>query len=147
MRNKRKGILMATAILGSAAIVSTGFAAWVITAPSATFAEGNIEVDTVTDNRVKMTAEWASKDDGTVVFGAPETQAKDAWLINNEKEEHLEHTLNITFTPSGNGKTEDIDGTLIANIEVGTRNSDGEFVADCNISINVKSKGIKEFKL
>ena len=34
MKMKRKGILLASAILGSVAIVSTGFAAWVITSPS-----------------------------------------------------------------------------------------------------------------
>lgn len=119
MRNKRKGILMASAILGSAAIVSTGFAAWVITAPTETSTIGNIEVDTVTDNRVTMTATWATGD-GTVSFGAPANQAADSWLRNDDMKEAFEHTLNVSFAVGDKGNIADVDGKVTATIVVGT---------------------------
>ena len=70
MRNKRKGILMASAILGSAAIVSTGFAAWVITINTSADASGTIDVDTVSDKTISVSllteAELAKVGSGTV---------------------------------------------------------------------------------
>ena len=81
MRNKRKGILMASAILGSAAIVSTGFAAWVITIEAGADAQGTIDVDTVSDESITvtlLTTEELAKvgagtdQDTTVKFGASE---------------------------------------------------------------------------
>lgn len=131
MRNKRKGILMASAILGSAAIVSTGFAAWVITAPTETSQTGNITIDTVSDNRVKMTAEWADGD-GTVVFGAPESQAANAWLRNDEKKEDIKHILNLSFAWADSTKTDSlssVDGKVTAKVEIGT-GTGTDFVAD-----------------
>lgn len=47
MKNKRKGIVLAASILGSVAIVSTGFASWVITRTNTQAAEGTINVDTI----------------------------------------------------------------------------------------------------
>lgn len=82
MRNKRKGILMASAILGSAAIVSTGFAAWVITIDGSATADGTIEVDTVTDESITLTVldqvtvgGQPVKQDANVMFGASEKAA------------------------------------------------------------------------
>lgn len=67
MRNKRKGIMMAAAILGSAAIISTGFAAWVITTEGTETAGGNVEVDTVQDRTHNITV--TNKEDMTVAYG------------------------------------------------------------------------------
>lgn len=68
-----------------------------------------------------------------------------------------ENVKNITqyYTPYGalsmgiDGKKVEINESeheIDVAVEYGME-MNGEFVADCNISINVKSKGIKEFKL
>ena len=116
MRNKRKGILMASAILGSAAIVSTGFAAWVITSSTTETATGNIEVDAVNDNRLSVGKSWKDSKD-TIYFGAPETMnATNPWLLNKDGEkECLSVTLIIDLSfknPGTRTDEKDIDGTL-----------------------------------
>lgn len=95
MRNKRKGILMASAILGSAAIVSTGFAAWVITVEDTEVATGNIEVDKVEDNSHVITVNGTP--DLTVAFGyKADADVTNPWL-----------TYSATNSDSTAGVTED----------------------------------------
>ena len=90
MRNKRKGILMASAILGSAAIVSTGFAAWVITAPQEHTVEGNIQVDNVRDDRLAITHSWDAISKGNVYFGRPANMdIANAWLRNDSEQTEI----------------------------------------------------------
>ena len=96
MRNKRKGILMASAILGSAAIVSTGFAAWVITAQESAEATGQIDVDTVSDERITLKAENFTQ---TVKFGTKASTSGD-WLTVRGAANEL---LTITTTMSIEG--------------------------------------------
>lgn len=98
MRNKRKGILMASAILGSAAIVSTGFAAWVITVEASAEASGQIDVDTVSDERITLTATDFS---AAVKFGTKSTEGfANPWLtIRNAANENL--VVTTTMTVSG----------------------------------------------
>lgn len=123
MRNKRKGILMASAILGSAAIVSTGFAAWVISTPTTASVEGNIEVDTVTDNRVSMTANWDSGAAWNVSFGAP-ANASTGWLTNVTKQgetpvlESLTNKLNIDLAWSNPDRTDNLNGVITVDFKV-----------------------------
>ncbi len=104
MRNKRKGILMASAILGSAAIVSTGFAAWVVSTNVTETATGNIEVDTVNDERIEFVKDSNGKaitfadSDDTISFGAPSSMSiNNAWLTNNSAAEKYEDK-EVTFT-------------------------------------------------
>ena len=118
MKLKSKGILLASAILGSVAIVSTGFAAWVITSPStSSTATGNIQVETVTDERVTLEVSFEQSDNGNVSFGAPSVQAdyENKWLENN------------------NGKAEDLNG----NFTVTATKKDGQ-EAEGSISISIK---------
>ena len=135
MRNKRKGILMASAILGSAAIVSTGFAAWVITTPTTASVQGNIEVDTVTDNRINMTASWETPNTGdawTVKFGATNQSNASAWLTNNDdsKVESITNKLNISLSWKTE-KDDEINGTIKVDFKVGTI-ADGVFTQGVN---------------
>lgn len=123
MRNKRKGILMACSILGSAAIVSTGFAAWVITAPQEQTATGNIDVDSVRDDRLTITPSWDTTSNGSVYFGAPSTMnLANAWLKNDtvRKSECMDMTLSLDLAfNEDNGKTKaDIDGTLTVDFAI-----------------------------
>ena len=101
MRNKRKGILMACSILGSAAIVSTGFAAWVVSTNVTETATGNIEVDEVLDKRVTMTTPTFVNDDGLVSFGIKQTQStiSGAWLTNNTTSLYEDLDVSFKFTP------------------------------------------------
>lgn len=121
MRNKRKGILMASAILGSAAIVSTGFAAWVITSEPETTATGNIDVDTVHDDRILVNATWVDgKDD--VVFGRPES-ASTGWLTNTDGPvQNLDLALSVNISlaheDASNYETADLDGTLTVDFVI-----------------------------
>ena len=121
MRNKRKGILMASAILGSAAIVSTGFAAWVVSTNVTETATGNIEVDTVTDNRIKFsTPTWTNGDD-TVTFGRPESVSNDVWLTNNSQGMIEDLDVSFTFKPqweTADGKEANTKVKLYFAIEV-----------------------------
>lgn len=91
MRNKRKGILMAAAILGSAAIVSTGFAAWVVTLNNSTDVTGNIQVDAVDNQSISLSATVA---DPAIYFGPAEKSNKGgnfSWLTPD-----IETTCNLT---------------------------------------------------
>lgn len=131
MRNKRKGILMASAILGSAAIVSTGFAAWVVSTPTTASVQGNIEVDTVTDNRINMTASWEKPNTGdawTVKFGAPNQSKDSAWLTNNDSDKDESITNNLKISLSWKTQKDDaINGTIKVDFKVGTIDDKGVF--------------------
>ncbi|MCI5746157.1 MAG: hypothetical protein MR270_07770 [Erysipelotrichaceae bacterium] len=101
MRNKRKGIVLAASILGSIAIVSTGFASWVISAPSSAIENGSIKVENVDDKRVVLTPTLTTKTSGSlddqVVFGTPETTGSSGWLTNTSiGKQNLEFTLSVT---------------------------------------------------
>lgn len=135
MKMKRKGILLASAILGSVAIVSTGFAAWVITSPStSTTAQGNIQVETVTDNRVAFKVEFTkelesdSAVDNTVTFGSSTIKSNDtSWLSNPDgTPEDLSVSFKVTAQNS-EGENLPISGTLeLTKVELGTVNKAGD---------------------
>lgn len=119
MKMKRKGILLASAILGSVAIVSTGFAAWVITSPStSTTAQGNIKVENVEDERVTLTATFEQSDSGNVSFGAPASQTAYAnkWLENREG---TAEDLNANFTLTAKKKDgSNAEGTITVAVKI-----------------------------
>lgn len=116
MRNKRKGILMASAILGSAAIVSTGFAAWVVSTNVTETATGNIEVDDVNDKRITITGISLSAQ--SIVFGANDAEVANAWLTNDEPGvEVLESTISFTPDWTDTNKTDNI--TIYTKLQVG----------------------------
>ena len=55
---KRKRVLMGLALFMSIALVSTGFAAWVISSSVEKEDEGNVQVGTVTDKSIGLTVEF-----------------------------------------------------------------------------------------
>lgn len=100
---KSKLTITIASILSVLVLVGVGFAAWVIINPNVgANADGNIEVDTVTDNSYDITAEFVKTTDttnGTIVFGKeiPENYNRTVWLTNdNEKAEKLTATLTLT---------------------------------------------------
>lgn len=92
-------IAASIAILSSAAVVSTGFAAWVISGGDTNSdVSGTITADTVTDEIHKITI--TERTNNEVYFGAPEgVQSDDAWLKNDGGKEKLKPS--ITFTVAG----------------------------------------------
>lgn len=138
MKMKRKGILLASAILGSVAIVSTGFAAWVITSPSvSTEAQGNIQVETVKDDRVSFQVDFVDSDK-SVSFGSSTVLDTDTKWLSSPTGEVEDLTVSVTVK-----KTEGTvkDGTLtLTNFEVGTV-QDGKFVAVQSFNAEYLSTG------
>lgn len=98
---KSKLTISIASILSVLVLVGVGFAAWVIINPKVgADADGNIEVDTVTDNSYDIKAEFVKTADttnGTIVFGKKDdTSITNPWLTNNEKAEKLTATLTLT---------------------------------------------------
>lgn len=98
---KSKLTISIASILSVLVLVGVGFAAWVIINPKVgADADGNIEVDTVTDNSYDIKAEFVKTADttnGTIVFGKKDdTSITNPWLTNNEKAENLTATLTLT---------------------------------------------------
>lgn len=104
---KSKLTISIASILSVLVLVGVGFAAWVIINPKVgADADGNIEVDTVTDNSYDIKAEFVKTGDatnGTIVFGKDDSTITTPWLTNNEKAEKLTATLTLT---AQNFKTE-----------------------------------------
>ena len=98
---KSKLTISIASILSVLVLVGVGFAAWVIINPKVgANAEGNIEVDTVTDNSYDINAEFVKTDDttnGTIVFGKKDDPSiTNPWLTNADKAEKLTATLTLT---------------------------------------------------
>ena len=98
---KSKLTISIASILSVLVLVGVGFAAWVIINPNVgTHADGNIEVDTVTDNSYDIKAEFLKTSDtanGTIVFGKKDDSSiTKPWLTNTEKAENLTAILTLT---------------------------------------------------
>ncbi|MBQ8415794.1 MAG: hypothetical protein IJX13_02680 [Clostridia bacterium] len=99
---KRKMMVPVVALLLCVAMVSVGFAAWVITTTTTDTASSNFKAHEVTDNR------WffkASVSGGDVIFGAPATMdTTGAWLTaTNVDTENLTVTINLTPKADASG--------------------------------------------
>lgn len=100
MRNKRKSIILAASILGTLAVASTGFAAFVITGDHVATTNGSITVDTVENEAHSITNATITEN---LVFGPVSSLDSDAnkgWMAyrNDGKDEHL--SIKITLTCS-----------------------------------------------
>ena len=69
--SKSKSLTLGIAILSSAAIVSTGFAAWVITGGAEASVSGTITADTVENHEHTIKFENDATNLGSIFFGAP----------------------------------------------------------------------------
>ena len=82
-KTRSKMIAASIAILSSAAVVSTGFAAWVISGGSEQTATGTITADTVSESYHTITLGGSNQAD--INFGAPvaDKDVTDPWLTND----------------------------------------------------------------
>ena len=155
----KKNLVMFTSVFASLAILSTGFAAWVIsggeTNDKTTF--GDVVIETVTDNRHKMTI---TPDDGEIahagkiVFGRPETQDNaSAWLKSDASDsvEKLSTFFKVTVTNAATAnvadiftvhKLEETTGAYATAAEAGYvgKLPDVEFVADASETAEIVTK-------
>lgn len=103
-KTRSKMIAASIAILSSAAVVSTGFAAWVISGGDTKEVGGTIEADEVSSKAHTLSAITFQEDNNKISFGAPKD--KDTipqsnsyhWLQNNAATENL--IASATFTVS-----------------------------------------------
>ena len=106
----KKNLVMFTSVFASLAILSTGFAAWVISGGETKEETiGQVVVDTVTDNRHKMEVISAdTENEGQIIFGRPETVST-GWLTNTDGPiEKLSTFFKVTVTKAANKKITDI---------------------------------------
>lgn len=105
-KTRSKMIAASIAILSSAAVVSTGFAAWVISGGDTETANGTIKADQVSNENHLI--DGLSKDAQSIVFGGPSAEdinknqslvaVNSRWLTNEEHTEKLsaEWTFNVS---------------------------------------------------
>lgn len=112
----KKNLVMFTSVFASLAILSTGFAAWVISGGETKEETiGDVVIDTVQDNRHKMTITVADGEGtanaGKIVFGRPNTQsAGNEWLKSDDadKIEKLSTFFKVTVTNAATANVDDI---------------------------------------
>lgn len=101
-KTRSKMIAASIAILSSAAVISTGFAAWVISGGDTKEVGGTIEADEVSSKAHTLSAIAFDANADKISFGAPkdkDTISKPYnWLQNNETNENL--IASATFTVS-----------------------------------------------
>lgn len=98
--SKSKSLTLGIAILSSAAIVSTGFAAWVISGGAEVSVSGTIKADTVVNNEHTIVFAGETTNLGSIFFGTPKkplTETTYHWLETGDTEtENL--SISTTFT-------------------------------------------------
>lgn len=130
-RNNKKLVAGLVTVLSAVAVVSTGFASWVISAGDTETATGSITVDTVDNSNVHTmtTPQWDGTG-GTVYFGAPTADEKEdfdtPWLTNGGAASVL--TVTATFDVT-NGSDNSVFETITLEETEGTKYSTaGELV-------------------
>lgn len=93
MKRKNKNVWLITAVFGSLAIASTGFAAWIITGDSSASVDANVVVETASDKRLTVTAEFLT-DEGKTFTEANLT-------TNDEKKPYQQFILGDVASVSG----------------------------------------------
>ncbi|MCI6508161.1 MAG: hypothetical protein MR465_01165 [Bacilli bacterium] len=104
---KRKTLTLAISVFALLAIISVGFASWVITRPlQADPVAGSINVDPVTDLNVTISTQWVADAAGSseltdapiIRFGNKKDTPADYWLYNTSGEENLTAYLRVDVT-------------------------------------------------
>jgi hypothetical protein len=100
MLKKNKIIATAVALCSVGAIAGVGYSSWIITGGASATVDGTVIVYGVDDHRLGLTAEIASGDNSTIIFGHPSsgTTTGNEWLLygSDVGQENLSFTLNIT---------------------------------------------------
>lgn len=108
----KKNLVMFTSVFASLAILSTGFAAWVISGGDTNEEKiGDIIVDKVEDHRhiIQKVECVDTANEGKIIFGHPET-ATEGWLKNNDTKtvEKLVTVFKVTVSNAASATVESI---------------------------------------
>lgn len=150
---RRRRIIMFFAMIMSVAIIGVGFAAWIITAPTAPKEQsGTITVDTVEVRGWTFQTYWVSAEDETtslgddykpsIVFGTPKDLIKNAWLTNDNKTNIGEEQLVAYLYVKGVHVEGVVGGYTIpdsADIAISVLNGDNE-ITPKNFEINISEE-------
>lgn len=124
---KRKTMTLVLCLLAALALVSVGFASWVISVDANETVSGNIKVEDVVDSRLQATITPSAP---SIVFGTPEGKASQEWLTNTTiGKEVLSVKFTIVVTEGGKpyaGHTDKITATCQEGVV--TYNEDGTTV-------------------
>ena len=143
-KTRSKMIAASIAILSSAAVVSTGFAAWVISGgDEAVQTDGTITADEIS-NQVHTISDLKFVGGNTIYFGAPAspTSTKSSWLNNTSAQNQKEKlTVELSFTVSVHESTLPSPKALFEKIEV----SEEPQTATLNYSTYAETKSGKGY--
>lgn len=140
---KRRSLTLVVCLLATLSLASVGFAAWVISAGDVEYAKGNINVETVNDERVFIDDESIKLNgaaSANFIFGKPvgATDAAGTWLESATVEEQvLEVVVTFTVTNKMQGKeTVTTDNTaLSATLSAFKMSGEDEVVFDLTAAI------------
>lgn len=141
---KRKTLTMVLCLLTVLSVVGVGFASWIISADASDVTEGNIVVDTVTDNRLSLSVSTPVDSEGNALVdfqflgnSANPIEPTAPWLTTDSLlDEVLEIDFTCTVTKMSNETFESIDDVTIgANFitpatQVGEVDDNGDPVID-----------------
>ena len=121
---KRKTMTLVLCLLAALALVSVGFASWVISADANKTVSGNIKVDTVEDKRLSADVALSVQE---IVFGTPTATIENPWLTNPDiGEEKLKTTVTIVATENGKAYTgHATDKKIKVSMVEGVKDSEG----------------------
>ena len=125
---KRRSLTVLLCLLAIISLASVGFASWVISADDTEVAEGNIQVDTVTDERLeirnlKFDSYLVGSNEGSMpsfYFGAPsstETEVEYKWL-KNESTAPQKLKITVTFNVYRKANNEEVKDLTSNEIKV-----------------------------
>ncbi len=114
MKTKKRTLVISLSLLGSVALIGTGFATWVISQNASTTTNGNIITDTTTDNTLSITdISWDDKKDaGSICFGWDGEASKDAWLTNTDMSKKADLTSTVYFSVGPVTAIKDVTATI-----------------------------------
>lgn len=93
MKRKNKNVWLITAVFGSIAIASTGFAAWIITGGDQKSVGTNVVVETADDQRLKLNVAFLDDQGGSI-----------ASLEEEDQKKYMQYVLGDTSSTTGFGE-------------------------------------------
>lgn len=114
MKIKKRTLVISLSLLGSVALIGTGFATWVISQNASATTNGNIITDTTTDNTLSITdIYWdENKDAGSICFGWDGKASEDAWLTNTDTSKKADLTSTVYFSVGPATAIKDVTATI-----------------------------------
>ncbi|MBQ8206450.1 MAG: hypothetical protein IJZ77_03225 [Bacilli bacterium] len=115
---KRKGIILLSSIFACVALMTTGFAAFIISYTTTGEATGNIEVDTVDNNAFILEVVDGYESPESIVYGPIDSYTgENQWLVYEDegKMERLTTTIKVTCTNPGGLASTPLQVTVTAN--------------------------------